>query len=195
VNTHLAVNWVVEPEPCAENELCINNPVRQGDLRNCVDCKWTVAGGGIHNRWYPIEGKYRQHPQLEARKRQAGRERRQAAADARKQRNKSKIGIQAAARRAEQKTNSRIISATRNSGRSRNDADHVSAGRITLDTKLQSNAQNPVVKLDELEKVRADARRAGNPFGALVIRNKDNRAVVVFDEDDYAKLVALIGQP
>lgn len=69
--------------------------------------------------------------------------------------------------RAEKQTERQLIHATKNSGRSNKDGDHVAAGEITLDTKLQSKRTNPVILLHELVKVGEDARRAGNWMGAL----------------------------
>jgi hypothetical protein len=57
-----------------------------------------------------------------------------------------------------------------------------------LDTKLQSTREHPVIKLDELAKVRVQAKRAGYPIGALVLRNKFNQGFVVMAEEDYARL-------
>jgi hypothetical protein len=93
------------------------------------------------------------------------------------------------ATRAEKTTEHNIIHATKNSGRSNRDGDHVLAEQITLDTKLQSERDHPVVKLEELAKVREDAVRAGMIAGALVIRNRHGVGVVVMAEEDFARVI------
>jgi len=80
----------------------------------------------------------------------------------------------------------------KNSGRSNKDGDHVAAGEITLDTKLQSKRTNPVILLHELVKVGEDARRAGNWMGALVLRNMNGIGVVAIAEADFARLIQRI---
>jgi hypothetical protein len=109
--------------------------------------------------------------------------------DARNNRDRAKIQIQAAAVRAEKRSERNIIHATKNSGRSNRDGDHVLAGRITLDTKLQTTRLNPEIHVHELEKVRSDARRAGNPIGGLILRNENGHGFVVLAEEDFARLV------
>ena len=94
--------------------------------------------------------------------------------------------------RAEKQTERQLIHATKNSGRSNKDGDHVAAGEITLDTKLQSKRTNPVILLHELVKVGEDARRAGNWMGALVIRNMNGIGVVAIAEADFARLIQRI---
>lgn len=98
----------------------------------------------------------------------------------------SKIVRKAA--KAENATNKNIIKATKNSGRSLRDGDHVAANFIGLDTKLQTDRINPIVKLDELDKAINDATiRGGSLVGGLVLRNKLGAGFVVFREEDFAK--------
>ena len=149
--------------------------------------------GGVMNCWRPVDG-ISKHPVAEALKRQAKDLRLETQRAARLNRSPAKVQMARRARRAEVDTHTDIIRATINSGRKNNDADSVHWGRITLDTKLQSTRDNPEVSLQELDRVREDARRAGNPFGGLVLRNRQGRAVVVFDLADYARLVARIAE-
>jgi hypothetical protein len=93
------------------------------------------------------------------------------------------------AAQAERDTESNIIKATKNSGRSSRDGDHLVAGRITMDTKLQSTRSDPVVRLYELAKVQADAKRAGSLLGCLTLRNKHGVGVVVMSEEDFARMI------
>ena len=162
-------------------------------MMQCQYCKLASAGGGPMNCWKPWSPGT-PHPKLTAEKKQKAQDRREAATAKRKAKSRPKQDLLRRAARAEKQTESNIIAATRNSGRTAQDGDHVHAGRITLDTKLQSGNTHPVVHLDELDKVRGDARRAGNPVGALVLRNKHGRGVVVFDEQDYAQLLLRILQ-
>jgi len=188
----LAEQLAAETVPCEESAQCLNSPESRGGAQtSCHTCKLALAGGGSLNCWRPWK-RGLQHPKLAAQKREAGKQRRAAAQEKRKKRDRSRIDVQRQARRAESKTNRSIIENTLNSGRSHKDGDHVSAGRIALDTKLQSGNENPVVRLAELDKVREDATRGGNPIGALVLRNKHGRGVVVFDEADYSRLIEII---
>jgi hypothetical protein len=151
-------------------------------------CRLAESGGGPMNAWRPWQ-QGQVHPKLAAEKKQKAQDRREVAVAKRKAKSRPKRDLARRAARAEEQTNRNIIAATRNSGRTAKDGDAVHAGRITLDTKLQSGNIHPVVHLDELDKVRADARRGGNPIGGLVLRNKHGRAVVVFDEQDYARML------
>ena len=188
----LAEHLAAETVACEESALCLNSPEsRGGGQASCHSCKLAPAGGGSLNCWRPWK-KGLQHPKLVAEKREAGKQRRAAAQEKRAGRSRSKMAVRRQARRAEEQTNRSIIENTVNSGRSHKDGDHVSAGRIALDTKLQSKRVNPVVDLAELDKVREDARRGGNPIGALVLRNMHGRGVVVFDEADYSQLLEII---
>jgi hypothetical protein len=93
---------------------------------------------------------------------------------------------------AEKTTQKNIIRATKNSGRTDKDGDHVAGGYVTLDTKLQSKRLNPVVIATELAKVRNDSASAKTMVGGLVLRSKTGLGVVVFHEDDFAKILNLI---
>jgi hypothetical protein len=186
----LAEHLSGEALPCSMKEECMNSPVHRGPQAQCVNCKFADQMPGLMNFFKPWNPKLL-HPKVQQLK-QDRKTARQAAAQAKRDgKDRGKQKLQVKARQAEATTNRRIIRATRNSGRTAKDADHVHAGRITIDTKLQSNAENPRVLLAELDQVRADARRAGNPLGALILRNKHGRGVVVFDEEDYARLFAI----
>lgn len=139
--------------------------------------------------WMPIE-KFRKHLVLLKEKIVAAQGR---LLNARKERLARDPGRQRTARiaaKAERDTEASIIKATRNSGRANRDGDHLVAGRITMDTKLQSTRLEPVVHLHELSKVRADAERAGSVLGCLNIRTKNGVGVVVMAEEDFAKLIS-----
>lgn len=137
--------------------------------------------------WKPENGRLK-HPALlrekftKARERKAERIKQKRSADPIRKR------VQRQAQRAEKSTERNIIKATKNSGRANRDGDHKAGGFITLDTKNQSLRDNPVVLLIELSKVRNDAMNAGNQIGGLVLRNRHNVGVVVFDEKDFARV-------
>jgi hypothetical protein len=126
---------------------------------------------------------------LEQEKRDANRRKVLERQQVRKNKDRDRQAVLSRAAQAESRTQKEVIKATRNSGRVNKDGDHLLFGRITLDTKLQSGAENPIVKLQELDKVRSDAKRAGNPIGGLCIKNKNGRGVVVFDLRDVAKSI------
>jgi hypothetical protein len=188
----LADQLACEVVPCGVADDCLNSPQQRGEEQaECRHCKLANSGGGSLNYWRPWQ-RGLQHPKLIVEKREAGKARRAAAQEKRGKRDRAKMDVQRKARNAERQTNRSIIENTRNSGRIAKDGDHVSAGRIGLDTKMQSGNENPVVHLVELDKVREDARRGGNPIGGLVLRNKHGRGVVVFDEVDYSLLIGII---
>ena len=167
--------------------MCKNSPSNSSTPR-CNDCRLSPGVnplvGITSHYWHPV-GKQK-HPVLEQEKRNAKRLKTLARQEARKAKDPSRQARNRAAERAERRTEQAIIKSTKNSGRSNRDGDHVFNDKITLDTKLQSNAVNPVVNLQELDKVRSDARRSGKQAGALVIQNKTGRSVVVFDLADFA---------
>jgi hypothetical protein len=146
------------------------------------------VNAGAQHYWRPINRQIA-HPVLRAEKREAARLKLQQRVAARRDKDRGRQEVLRKAERAERQTEQSIIKATVNSGRQKQDGDHISMGRIVLDTKHQSRRDNPVVMLEQLEKVRADARRNGYSLGALVLRNKHGRGVVVIAEEDYANLV------
>jgi hypothetical protein len=179
-----------EIQECGEAENCRNSITRAGMHRTkCGLCRLAPDAENITvHAWSPVAGA--KHPTLEAEKRQKGRDRALAAHRQRLSRNPGKMRVQRRAERAERSTEQSIISATKNSGRSRQDGDHLAAGQVTLDTKLQSMRDHPVVMLHELGKVREDSANARTLCGGLVLRNKHGVGVVVFAEEDFAKILA-----
>jgi hypothetical protein len=175
--------------PCDQVNDCLNSPANRGEQSQCHYCKLAVSGGGPMICWKPWK-QGMPHAVLVAAKQHASRNRNEAAIAKRKTKSRPKQALYKKAVRAEKTTerNFNTMASTVNSGRSHKDGDHVLAGRVTLDTKMQSGNSNPVVNLAELDKVRGDAKRAGNLVGALVLRNKHDRGVVVLDETDYAIL-------
>jgi hypothetical protein len=158
------------------------------DRRTCVLCRFDDLDPGIENRYWPLE-KAIKHPKLEAEKAAKKREKAYAQLAARQARNKGKQVLQAKARKAEAATERNIIKSTKNSGRVNCDGDHTAAGFFALDTKLQTTRETPQIKWTELQKIRSQAAANSKPVGALVVRGKSGRAVVVIDEDDFGKVL------
>jgi hypothetical protein len=182
---------LVSIQACEMEAVCLASPNHKGEAALCGGCKWSPAE--------PVEGRdcFRSKEKVQfPRKEQAEYEARRAKSSAKrtvklgKDRGRQKVGRRAAA--AEKKTERVLVRSTRNSGRSNRDGDHVAVDCISLDTKFQSGNINPVVNLAELAKIKADARRAGNPIGALVLRNKFNVGVVVLAEEDWAQILQWI---
>jgi hypothetical protein len=192
-----------EAVPCILAQECRNSPESAGIvLSRCRDCRLACQFGGTGLWWRPKDKKKR-HPVLEAEKRQKALNRKLSRLAERKAKDQKRQKINATAERAEKRTQKNLskagtrIRATKNSGRSHRDGDHLVNTHpdgseqlhpeyrlCTLDTKLQSRADNPRVLLVELDKVRADASRAGTAVGALILRNKHDRGVAVFAEED-----------
>lgn len=173
---------------CSEAEKCLNSPENRGEeSAECRYCKYADEGGGAADKWKPWN-RIAVHPKKLAEKREARQEKLTERAAKRKtvDRGKQKQGRSAA--RAEKRTERSLIKSTVNSGRSHQDGDHdMGSGRIALDTKEQKTRINPEVDLAELDKIRLQAAKSGHVIGALVIRNKDGRGVLVMDEADYAR--------
>ena len=172
---------IFEAGPCSESANCFNSGSK------CDSCRLSPAGGS-QTLWWPRSSAFK-HPVLEQEKRDRKFSAQAAKHQAKARRDPGRITLLKKAVRAEEATNRNIIHATKNSGRSNKDGDHVHAGRVTLDTKLQTTRINPVVMVSEVDKVRSDAKRAGMFVGALVLRNRNGRGFVVLDEEDYARLV------
>lgn len=172
--------------PCSEDVRCSNSPTHTTSFR-CGDCRLS-SGGGASVFWWPMKSADK-HPVLEKEKRDRKFAEALIKSVKKAKRDPNKIALLKQAVRAEQQTDRNIIHATKNSGRSNKDGDHVHAGKVTLDTKLQSTRVNPVVLVSQIDKVRSDAKRAGMLVGALVLRNQNGRGFVVMDEKDYARLV------
>lgn len=176
-----------EPEACDAAAGCQNQPLL-GVPSACGDCRFAKKLGGRFNRWVPVT-KGEKHPNIVKETRDRKRAEAATKLQQKRGRDRGKMRILSLARMAERQTDRNIIKATKNSGRTNRDADHVMAGRITLDTKLQTGRLNPVVQVAELERARRDALRAGNSIGGLVLRNQNGHGFVVLAEEDFAMLV------
>jgi hypothetical protein len=181
--------------PCIEDLVCNNGDFMKGKLSKCALCRFSPenVGRDMAHYWSPTPPARKagaQHAMLWAEKRQAKADKHFNKLREKSNKDRNKRKISRLAQRAEKKTEASIIHATKNSGRRNKDGDHVFAGNITLDTKLQTTRENPVILLGELEKVRSDAVRAGKAIGGLVIRNKHNIGCVVLREEDWAVIMS-----
>lgn len=182
--------------PCSMDSMCANGETWQGDLAKCAYCRFSPENVGhkMTHYWQPVEirsenGKKITHPLLIKEKRDKKFSLHIEKLSKKRNRDKSKITISRKAQQAERVTERNIIKATKNSGRSNRDGDHTLFNSITLDTKLQTNNENPIVRLEQLDKVRQDAAKAGKVAGGLILRNKHGVGVVVFKEEDIPKVI------
>lgn len=179
---------------CREDLVCINGNFMKGDaLSKCALCRLSPDNEGrdMAHFWSPTKPARKarvKHSKLELEKRMNKGAKQLVKLLEKRKRDPKKRKISRLAEQAERTTEKNIIHATKNSGRRNKDGDHVSMG-VTLDTKLQTTRENPVIFLHELEKVREDAVRAGTLVGGLVIRNKHGVGCVVLREEDYAQLM------
>lgn len=181
----------LEPQACGESVNCKNSITYKGQwAAACISCRLAPGNENLQNHhWRPREPRLT-HPALEGEKRKARIDRAIASRQKRQSRDPGRRKVSRIAEKAERVTETRIIEATKNSGRSNRDGDHLVAGNITMDTKLQSTRLDPTVNLHELFKVQKDAERAGSFLGCLTIRNRHGVGVVVLAEEDFARLVA-----
>ncbi len=174
---------------CEMSDNCKNAPIGSNlGSGSCYDCRFRDQDPGVYNHYWPINRKLK-HPKAEAEKLQNKRERANAKLAQKRARDKAKITLQAKARRAEKVTERKIIQATKNSGRVNNDGDHTAAGFFALDTKLQTTRETPQIDWVELQKIRSQAAANQKPVGALVLRGKSGRSVIVIDEEDFGKIL------
>jgi hypothetical protein len=177
-------------QSCDQGSSCQNSVENRGETGNkCLFCRLAPGNENLgRDHWKPTDGRT-DHLVLKEEKINKSRVQKVERAQKRGSRDKGRKKVQKQAQRAEKSTERNIIEATKNSGRSSRDGDHIAGGFITLDTKHQSQREHPVVLLSELSKVQQDARNAGNSIGGLVLRNKHGVGVVVFNEQDFARVI------
>ena len=176
-------------QACEEGPRCRNSTELAGEVGSlCRMCQLAPGNGELqHHHWRPVDPG-RTHPVLQRRKAQGNIDRLRAAETKRRAASPSKKQMALKAWAAE-KQSEKVIRSTVNSGRSHQDGDHLAAGSIMLDTKLQSTRSNPVIRLDELAKISAQARRNGALIGGLILRNRMNEGFVVLKEQDFALIL------
>jgi hypothetical protein len=175
--------------PCDVGSECKNSTQRAGLLSGkCGLCRFSPTGPASGMKYWRPDSPSK-HPLELAEKKQAVVDRVKALKERKLTVSKPKQKLLQQAARAEKVTERNFIHSTRNSGRVNRDGDHVVAGDITLDTKLQTKRTNPVVLMHELVKVGNDARGAGKRMGALCLRNMNGIGVVAMTEADFAWLI------
>jgi hypothetical protein len=180
-----------EVTSCDQGKFCKNSVENKGEgAAKCMLCRLAPGNENLDQQyWKPIDTYTNfPHPVLRKEKVDAVIERARGKRQQRRDRDQGKRKVARIAAAAEKQTEANFIKATKNSGRSNRDGDHVAVGFITIDTKHQDR-EHPLVSLVELEKVRRDARNAGNTYGALVLRNVKGYGVVAMEESDFAKMV------
>jgi hypothetical protein len=185
---------VLQVLPCDVGSECKNSIQRAGyQSGKCGLCRFSPTGPSSGMKYWKPDAPSK-HPLELVEKKERKLDRTKALQVRKLTVSKPKQRILLQAERAERQTERNLIHATKNSGRSNKDGDHVAFGEITLDTKLQSKRSNPVVLLHELYKVGEDAKRAGNWMGALVLRNENGIGVVAMAEADFARLLQRISE-
>jgi hypothetical protein len=183
--------------PCSEAVICRNSPANKGEqFAKCALCSLSPDNNGrqMLDYWKPVKGAPKRHPELERKRLLIKALAHMEDLRAKYNVDPKKKRVSKLAKQAEQRTESNIIKATKNSGRINKDGDHVAFNSITLDTKLQTTRTNPTINLTELEKVRQDSKRSGTIIGGLVIRNKHNVGCVVLSESDFAILMKRLNE-
>jgi hypothetical protein len=177
-------------QECDESSACRNSIAALGwGSGKCGICKLSPTSEGIGQNYWSSSVPGKKHSGLVAAQKANKLTKHLAAQVKKRSVDKGKQVILTRAAQAEKTTERNLIHATKNSGRSNKDGDHVAMGEITLDTKLQTTRENPVVLLHEIIKVNGDSKRAGTMFGALVLRNKHGIGVVAMAEADFARLI------
>jgi hypothetical protein len=181
-------------DPCHQAIHCKNSPVNSpGAFIKCHLCRLAAGNEDFDQQfWVPLsslKGADRKHLVLEMEKRAARKNRQQVKLQQRQSRDKLKRKLLSRAVRAEKTTETKIITATKNSGRSHQDGDH-RLGDIALDTKLQTGRVYPVVDLCQLDKIRSQAANHNLAAGGLVLENKYGRKVVIFAWEDFPNVRA-----
>jgi hypothetical protein len=101
--------------------------------------------------------------------------------------NIEKVKSSKLAKESENKAVNVAVKAAKNSGRSHQDGDF-SIGNIGVDNKKQSKSKNITIKMEEIDKAKADAKRSGKTTGVLRVENEDNRSFYVIEEQDFLRM-------
>ena len=178
---------------CSEGPRCKNSVESRGDGARCVQCRFSPGNESLsHHQWRPLNPRDRvPHPVIFKEKRAESHARAKRNREQRLSVDPARQRLSRIAAKAEQQTQDNIIKATKNSGRILSDGDHTLDGCISLDTKLQSRNIHPVVRLNELDKIRKDAERNHKLLGGLLIRNSNGVGVFVIREEDLPVLISL----
>lgn len=149
----------------------------------CWKCRFGEKNEGIGDNCYSPVDRNIKHPALVAEKEQRKTDRKLARKEAKKEKDKSTSKMVRKATKAEKRA---VL--TLNSGRIAQDGD-IKTEDLSIDFKLQSTRENPVVDMEELRKIGNDCIRAGKKHGILLIENKSGKKIVVMTEECLKEII------
>lgn len=180
--------------PCKYKEFCSNNEIK------CWICKFdNESCNENYYRANEVKNAPKIHPFIKFEKDLKNKELKAelASKKAANKKDKSKQTLAAmtekmahklADRAIENKLKKEFSSPTVNSGRRDRDVDHtMHKGLIRLDSKHQSKKINPTINLKELDDCIDKSRKFKSDLGGLILWNKNQRPIVVFNYDDWLK--------
>lgn len=147
---------------------------------SCWHCKYS-DGLGVDNNYRPSDASII-HPQLIKAKQEYKNLQKMEKYKKKNEKDKEKVALLKKAAKVEN-----LVKSTLNSGRINRDSDLI-AEHLTIDVKLQSTRENPVINVDEFIKVQNDARRAGKLHGVLAIQNKSGKRFYVVSEELFREV-------
>lgn len=156
---------------CNVAENCLNNS-------RCFNCAFDGDRYSSYgtNLYLPIDRGI-EHPILIERKLARKEEKKREKQIEKQQKSKERSALIKKAAKVEEKVKSSL-----NSGRVNRDGD-LQTNDLVIDVKLQTTRKDPVISVDEFDKVNADCLRAGKIHGILCIENKDGRRFYVISEE------------
>ena len=157
---------------CSVSSNCINNGNR------CFNCKFDNDGYSEYgDNLYSAIDRGIKHPVIEKRK---GEHKASKAAERKEKkagRDRDRVSILKMASKTEER-----VKSTLNSGRINKDGD-LKTSDLVIDVKMQSTRKNPVINVDEFDKVNQDCLRSNKQHGVLCIENKEGKRFYVIGED------------
>jgi hypothetical protein len=156
---------------CSVSSNCLNNS-------ECFYCRFDGDryGNSGDNLYNPIVRRIK-HPILEAKKEEKKQEKKREKQVEKQAKDRERVALIKKATKVEAK-----VKSTLNSGRINSDGD-LKTDDLVIDVKLQSTRKDPVISVDEFEKVNIDCLRAGKRYGILCIENKEGKRFYVVGEN------------
>ena len=151
-----------------------NNCSRWPD--GCWLCKFNQGEyKGQKSLYTPVDDKVK-HPQALVERAAWKESKKNAKREKYANRDQDKVRVLKKAAKTEQR-----VKDTLNSGRINRDGD-LKTSDLVIDVKLQSSRANPIILIEEFDKVQIDARRGNKKHGVLIIENNNGRRFVVMSE-------------
>lgn len=177
-------------EECVVFESGCSHSSFNGKNGDCGMCRYYPSNFGSGGNYFKPDAncKFKIHPIQEQLNKEKKISRRKENLEKRLNRDKDRSKVIKKAARQEKKTSAIYLRATTNSGRLNQDGDF-KLGDALIDIKYQSTRLNPVILLEEFNKVGADCKRNGYIYPVLILRNSSGVGFAVLDEFDYYKLV------